>query len=128
MTRENRITTLGSTGRGGSIFILNVAEEVNILITRSLQGNVSSECTIWTADCNISGSHAAIGTFSFLRCYIFVTQDFSLLQLQLYLESKVTVEGNAEITNAFSVNALGSVISGIIWKILNDFDILQVPT
>ncbi|XP_010492689.1 PREDICTED: DDB1- and CUL4-associated factor 4-like isoform X1 [Camelina sativa] len=55
------ITTLGSTGRG-SVFILNVADEMNILTPRSLQGNVSSECTIWTADCNIRGSHAAIGT------------------------------------------------------------------
>ncbi|CAH2072527.1 unnamed protein product [Thlaspi arvense] len=55
------ITTLGSTGRG-SIFLLNLAEEPYILTLRSLQGNVSSECTIWTADCNISGSHAAIGS------------------------------------------------------------------
>nr|CAC01732.1 hypothetical protein [Arabidopsis thaliana] len=40
----------------------NSHPEVNILTPRSLQGNVSSECTIWTSDCNISGSHAAIGT------------------------------------------------------------------
>ncbi|ESQ41727.1 hypothetical protein EUTSA_v10015915mg, partial [Eutrema salsugineum] len=55
------ITTLGSTGRG-SIFLLNLSEEPYIVTTRSLQGNVSSECTIWTADCNIRGTHAAIGT------------------------------------------------------------------
>ncbi|KAJ4910619.1 Transducin/WD40 repeat-like superfamily protein [Raphanus sativus] len=55
------ITTLGSTGRG-SIFILSLAEEPYIVTPRSLQGNVSSECTIWTADCSVSGSLAAIGT------------------------------------------------------------------
>ncbi|VVB14912.1 unnamed protein product [Arabis nemorensis] len=61
--RANRalITTLGSTGRG-SVFFLNLAEEPHIVTPRSLHGNVSSECTIWTADCNINGSHAAIGT------------------------------------------------------------------
>ncbi|CAH8320194.1 unnamed protein product [Eruca vesicaria subsp. sativa] len=55
------ITTLGSAGQG-SIFILNLAEEPYIVSPRSLQGNASSECTIWTADCSVSGSRAAIGT------------------------------------------------------------------
>ncbi|KAF8097879.1 hypothetical protein N665_0279s0009 [Sinapis alba] len=55
------ITTLGSAGRG-SIFILSLAEEPYIVTPRSLQGNVSSECTIWTADCSVSGTLAAIGT------------------------------------------------------------------
>ncbi|KAF8085445.1 hypothetical protein N665_0667s0041 [Sinapis alba] len=55
------ITTMGSAGRG-SIFILSLAEEPYIVTPRSLQGNVSSESTIWTADCNVSGSRAAIGT------------------------------------------------------------------
>uniref|UniRef100_A0A1J3GUW9 DDB1-and CUL4-associated factor 4 n=1 Tax=Noccaea caerulescens TaxID=107243 RepID=A0A1J3GUW9_NOCCA len=55
------ITTLGSTGCG-SIFFLNLAEEPYMVTPRSLQGNVSSECTIWAADCSTSGSHAAIGT------------------------------------------------------------------
>ncbi|KAL0730065.1 hypothetical protein Bca4012_026158 [Brassica carinata] len=39
-----------------------LAEEPYIVTPRSLQGNVSSECTIWTADCSVSGSLAAIGT------------------------------------------------------------------
>ncbi|CAN8300276.1 unnamed protein product [Cochlearia groenlandica] len=59
--KQALITTLGSTGRG-SILFLNMSEEPYLLTQQSLQGNVSSECTIWTADCKISGTHAAIGT------------------------------------------------------------------
>ncbi|CAF1887502.1 unnamed protein product [Brassica napus] len=55
------ITTLGSSGRG-SVFILSLAEEPYIVTPRSLRGNVSSECTIWTSDCSVSGTLAAIGT------------------------------------------------------------------
>lgn len=59
--KKNRITTLGSSGRG-SVFILSLAEEPYIVTPRSLRGNVSSECTIWTSDCSVSGTLAAIGT------------------------------------------------------------------
>uniref|UniRef100_M4E4B2 Uncharacterized protein n=1 Tax=Brassica campestris TaxID=3711 RepID=M4E4B2_BRACM len=39
-----------------------LAEEPYIVTPRSLRGNVSSECTIWTSDCSVSGTLAAIGT------------------------------------------------------------------
>ncbi|XP_010496045.1 PREDICTED: uncharacterized protein LOC104773164 isoform X2 [Camelina sativa] len=57
------ITTLRRTGRR-SVFFLNLAEGRNTITTQSIQGSddVPFECTIWTADCNISGSHAALGT------------------------------------------------------------------
>ncbi|CAN7005664.1 unnamed protein product [Brassica rapa subsp. trilocularis] len=62
LTVENRITTTGSAAGRPSVFILSLAEEPYMVTRRSLQGDVSSECPIWTADCDRSGSRAAIGT------------------------------------------------------------------
>ncbi|KAF3511904.1 hypothetical protein F2Q69_00000721 [Brassica cretica] len=56
------ITTTGSAAGRPSVLILSLAEEPYTVTRRSLQGDVSSECPIWTADCDISGSRAAIGT------------------------------------------------------------------
>ncbi|KAH0931671.1 hypothetical protein HID58_008788 [Brassica napus] len=56
------ITTTGSAAGRPSVFILSLAEEPYMVTRRSLQGDVSSECPIWTADCDRSGSRAAIGT------------------------------------------------------------------
>ncbi|KAL1195457.1 Katanin p80 WD40 repeat-containing subunit B1-like protein [Cardamine amara subsp. amara] len=55
------ITTLGNAGRGSPFFV-NLDEELNTITPQRLRGNVTSGCTIWTAECNRSGSHAAFGT------------------------------------------------------------------
>ncbi|XP_019058938.1 PREDICTED: uncharacterized protein LOC104820856 isoform X5 [Tarenaya hassleriana] len=51
----------------GSVFVLNLDRALDFNsrfpITReSIHGGASLDCTIWTADCDLNGSHAAIGT------------------------------------------------------------------
>ncbi|CAN1225703.1 DDB1- and CUL4-associated factor 4 [Linum grandiflorum] len=54
------LTTLGSERTKGAVWILNLA---SVAEARELPSKiVSSNCTIWTADCNSNASQAVIGT------------------------------------------------------------------
>ncbi|OAY54404.1 uncharacterized protein LOC110611784 isoform X2 [Manihot esculenta] len=60
------VTTLGSETSGGSVFILNIVEPLDLYsstsIRRMIREVASFNCTIWTADCNHNASLAVIGT------------------------------------------------------------------
>ncbi|KAF2286858.1 hypothetical protein GH714_033400 [Hevea brasiliensis] len=60
------LTTLGSETSGGSVFILNLVEPLDLYsstsIRRMIREVASFNCTIWTADCNHNATLAAIGT------------------------------------------------------------------
>ncbi|GMH25938.1 hypothetical protein Nepgr_027781 [Nepenthes gracilis] len=60
------VTTLGSESCSGALYVLNLGNPLELnsqspVIGRSLEV-ASLNCTIWTADCNSSGSKAVIGT------------------------------------------------------------------
>ncbi|XP_019157859.1 PREDICTED: DDB1- and CUL4-associated factor 4 isoform X2 [Ipomoea nil] len=60
------ITTLGSEGSGGTVYILDLSEQLDLNshspILRRLSKITSFDYTVWTADCNFDGSRAVIGT------------------------------------------------------------------
>ncbi|GAV75061.1 hypothetical protein CFOL_v3_18540, partial [Cephalotus follicularis] len=57
------ITTLGSETSGGSVYILNLVEPLDIALGWQRLHEVGSyNCTIWTADCKPNSNQALIGT------------------------------------------------------------------
>ncbi|XP_052203220.1 uncharacterized protein LOC127808690 isoform X2 [Diospyros lotus] len=61
------ITTLGSETSGGSVHVLNLREPIDYILGASLlrlriYNVATSNCTVWTADCNSDGSQAVVGT------------------------------------------------------------------
>ncbi|OVA01555.1 WD40 repeat [Macleaya cordata] len=57
------IATLGSETSGGSLYMLNLSEPLDLnpsdpILRRRLVAVASMNCTIWTADCNSNGSEA----------------------------------------------------------------------
>ncbi|XP_026415045.1 DDB1- and CUL4-associated factor 4-like [Papaver somniferum] len=67
LTQHALITTLGSDTSGGSLYMLNLSEPLDLnptdpVLRRRITKVASVNCTIWTADCNTNGSEAVIGT------------------------------------------------------------------
>ncbi|CAH9068622.1 unnamed protein product [Cuscuta europaea] len=59
------VTTLGSEISGGTVYILNLSEPVDLnpfLVQRPMSRVASFDYTVWTADCTFDGSRAVIGT------------------------------------------------------------------
>ncbi|XP_072986971.1 uncharacterized protein [Typha latifolia] len=58
------VTTLGSGVSSGSLYLLNLGEPLDFAVSlHSRISNIASfDCTVWTADCNSSGTQAVIGT------------------------------------------------------------------
>ncbi|XP_064967233.1 uncharacterized protein LOC103986735 [Musa acuminata AAA Group] len=61
------MTTFGSGAAGGSVYILNLHEPLDLILSSgSLFSHISQiasfDRTIWTADCNSHGTQAVIGT------------------------------------------------------------------
>ncbi|XP_031093468.1 uncharacterized protein LOC115998127 isoform X2 [Ipomoea triloba] len=60
------ITTLGSERSGGTVYILNLSEQLDLNshlpIFWRLSEITSFDHTVWTADCNLDGNRAVIGT------------------------------------------------------------------